>query len=125
MLSFRALVKHSKEREMKARFVYMLLVLVTIALGLGSRKLAFLSAVIGDVLYAVMIYWCVRLLFLKKSFLFTFSGSVMFCFVIEGLQAIQVAWLVALRQHSFWKLVLGQGFLWSDLVAYVIGAFLA
>jgi Protein of unknown function (DUF2809). len=43
------------------------------------------------------------------------------CFLVEISQLIQVDWLNTLRSNRFAALVLGQGFLWSDLLAYTIG----
>lgn len=44
--------------------------------------------------------------------------------MIEFSQMIDVAWLNALRQTPL-RLLLGQGFLMSDLLCYVVGAVLA
>lgn len=43
------------------------------------------------------------------------------CYGVELSQLIQVSWLVAIRRTTIGHLILGQGFLWSDLVAYTIG----
>lgn len=43
------------------------------------------------------------------------------CFLVEFSQLIQVDWLNTLRSNRFAALVLGQDFLWSDLLAYTVG----
>lgn len=43
------------------------------------------------------------------------------CFSIEFLQLYNSEWIVAVRQTLPGKLILGSGFLWSDLLAYIIG----
>ncbi|MCO6149531.1 DUF2809 domain-containing protein [Flavobacterium sp. NRK1] len=43
------------------------------------------------------------------------------CFSIEFLQLYNSEWIVVVRQTLPGKLILGSGFLWSDLLAYIIG----
>jgi hypothetical protein len=110
---------------MKSKWQYGCLVLITIVLGLLSRSVSGMPYFCGDVLYAMMIYWVIRSLFRNFSLRFSFLACVLFCFFIEFAQALQNPWLVSWRVHKFGKLILGQGFLWSDLIAYLIGAFAA
>lgn len=42
--------------------------------------------------------------------------------VVELSQLVHVGWLDAIRDHRVGALLLGRGFLWSDLVAYAAGA---
>ena len=48
-----------------------------------------------------------------------------FCFVIELSQLYQAPWLNAIRQTTLGGLILGFGFLWSDLLGYCVGVFVA
>lgn len=41
---------------------------------------------------------------------------------VELSQLVHVHWLDAIRDHPIGALLLGRGFLWSDLVAYAAGA---
>ncbi|WP_369012311.1 DUF2809 domain-containing protein [Sphingobacterium sp.] len=100
---------------------YLFLVGLTILLGLLSRKISAIPPITGDVLYAVMIYWLSRFLFTGKSLLFSFVATIIFCFSIEFLQLVQCPLLRSIRSNPLLRLVFGQGFLWSDLVAYCIG----
>lgn len=100
---------------------YFFLVIITVALGLASRKLTIIPAVTGDILYAVMVYWFCRLLFYNRSNLFSFITALVFCFSIECLQLIQTPFFIYIRNHPILRLVFGQGFLWSDLVGYFAG----
>ena len=43
------------------------------------------------------------------------------CFLLEFSQLYQVKWINNIRKTGPGKLVLGQGFLWSDLLAYSLG----
>lgn len=107
---------------MKRRTVYFIAFALTIALGLLSRKIHFIPADIGDILYAVMAYWLFRSLFYSKSSTFALIASLLFCFTIEGLQLIQYPFFLWIRGNQFLKLIFGQGFLWSDILAYTIGS---
>ena len=44
---------------------------------------------------------------------------------VETSQRYHVPWLDALRASTLGALVLGQGFLWSDIVCYAVGVMLA
>ncbi len=101
---------------------YLFLAGLTILLGLLSRKMSVIPTITGDVLYAVMIYWLSRFLFTGKSVLFSLVATIIFCFNIEFLQVVQYPLLRSIRSNPLLRLVFGQGFLWSDLVAYCIGA---
>ncbi|MGJ1348951.1 DUF2809 domain-containing protein [Sphingobacterium sp. UBA7253] len=90
-------------------------------MGLLSRKISAIPTITGDVLYAVMIYWLSRFLFTRKSLLFSFTATLIFCFAIEFLQLVQHPLLIWIRNNPLLRLVFGQGFLWSDLVAYCLG----
>jgi len=108
---------------LKRRLIYFILIIITIVLGLFSRKIVFLPLATGDALYAVMVYWGIRFLFIKRPLHYALLLSIVFCFSIEFLQLVRIPFLIEARNHSLLRLVLGQGFLWSDLIAYSIGAF--
>ena len=105
------------------RFQYLLLTIFIIFLGLGSRKINVFPLFIGDVLYAVMMYFGLRFVLIHWKLKTIIVLSVSFCFLIETSQLLQFDWLISLRKTTFGKYVLGQGFLWSDLICYLIGTF--
>lgn len=106
---------------MKSRIYYFIVFLSIIFLGILSRKISFIPLWIGDFLYAVMIYFLVRIfLAQKKTFLIAFL-SILICYSIEFLQLYQADWIIELRKTLFGRYVLGQGFLWSDILAYTFG----
>lgn len=47
--------------------------------------------------------------------------SLMFCYGIEVSQLYHAEWIDSIRATTLGGLVLGYGFLWNDLVAYIIG----
>jgi hypothetical protein len=108
------------------RLLYALFTIVIIILGLSSRKLAFalphlLNAYLGDALWALMIFTGFGFLFPKiETKKLTFI-SLLFCYGIEVSQLYHAEWIDSIRATTLGGLVLGYGFLWSDLVAYTIG----
>jgi hypothetical protein len=107
------------------RFQYFLLTIFIVFLGVGSRKTNLFPFFIGDILYAILIYFGMRFLFIHWKLQTIFALSLSFCFLIEISQLLQFDWLISLRKTTFGKYVLGQGFLWSDLVCYTFGCILA
>lgn len=76
---------------------------------------------IGDMLYAIMIYFMMHFLFPKAKTKTIALVSLLVCYVIETLQLYQAHWIVTIRSTTIGHLILGQGFLWSDIVAYTFG----
>ena len=105
----------------KARIYYFLIFLTVILLGITSRKISFIPLWLGDFLYAVMIYFLMRTIFIYQKSIQIAVIALLVCYCIEFLQLYQAEWIVALRKTLFGRYVLGQGFLWSDIVAYTFG----
>ncbi|MGB4775585.1 MAG: DUF2809 domain-containing protein [Daejeonella sp.] len=114
---------------MKTRFIYIAALISTIILGLCSRKFAtllpdFVSLNFGDALWAVMIYFGLRVLFPQKTLLFSAVTALVFSYSIEFSQLYQAEWINSIRSTSLGALVLGRGFLTADLIRYFAGIFL-
>ncbi|HDR8183942.1 TPA: DUF2809 domain-containing protein [Bacillus thuringiensis] len=108
------------------RLLYALFTIVIIILGLCSRKLAFalphlLNEYLGDALWALMIFTVFGFLFPKIETKKVAFISFLFCYGIELSQLYHAEWIDSIRATTLGGLVLGFGFLWSDLVAYTIG----
>lgn len=106
---------------MKKRLNYLILVVVTIGIGLFSRRLEVIPFWIGDSLWAVMVYLIVRIILINKKQLIALQASILFSYLIELSQVLDWNWLVMVRKHVIGRLILGQGFLWSDIMAYTLG----
>ena len=106
---------------MKPRFIYFILALLTIVLGIASRKIVGISLFVGDILYAVLVYFGFRWLLVKSKAPWQIGLPLLFCFAIEIQQLSTAAALVAIRETTLGHYVLGQGFLWSDLLCYTMG----
>lgn len=99
-----------------------------ISIGLLSRSKFLAPAIpanVGDALYATLIYFLLAVFWPKFNPKKRLLSTIGFCFLVEFSQLATWPWLVQLRQTLLGKLILGQGFLWQDLVAYCIGALLA
>ncbi|HBD26007.1 DUF2809 domain-containing protein [Flavobacterium sp.] len=107
------------------RLNYFILILLVMILGIVSRKISNIPLFIGDVLYAVLIYFGLRFLFINLKTYKTFLLSLLFCFGIEVLQLVQIGWLIAIRKTTLGHYILGEGFLWLDLLCYIIGTLIA
>jgi hypothetical protein len=105
----------------KTRLYYFLFFLGTIALGLLSRAIKDIPMFIGDMLYAIMIYFMIHFLFPKAKTKTVALVSLLVCYAIEILQLYQAHWIVNIRSTTIGHLILGQGFLWSDIAAYTFG----
>lgn len=79
----------------------------------------------GDVFYAVMIYFGMRMLFINLNFKKSAILAIVFCFCIEFLQLYDAQWMLAIRRTTLGHYALGQGFIWNDLGCYVIGVMIA
>lgn len=102
--------------------------ILTVVLGLGSRTAwvrealpRFFTEYAGDILYATLIY--LGLLFLKPRGAMPSAAAVAlgFCGLVELSQLFHPPWLDELRRHTLVALVIGRGFLVSDLFCYAAG----
>lgn len=105
---------------------YFILTILTMILGLLSRKFMYyipnlIAQYLGDILWATMVYFGFRFLFPKLNTNICFLIAIIFSFVIEFSQIYQAQWINNIRATLIGSLILGHGFLWSDLVCYTIG----
>jgi hypothetical protein len=69
-----------------------------------------------------MCVFIVGFLFPKIPINHSWIWAYTFCLFVELSQLYQGDWLNGIRGTKMGALVLGSGFLWSDLVAYLLGA---
>lgn len=106
---------------LQPRLKYCFIIILVIIAGLFSRKIWWVPQWVGDLLWALMVYLMVRVLLINASIKQVAIISLAFCFVIEFSQLYQADWINHIRQTLPGRLILGQGFLWSDLLAYMGG----
>jgi hypothetical protein len=107
-----------------------IVLVLVIGLGLASREYdrslpGFVVENCGDALWTVAMFLTLAVLFpgwtpLRLG-LIAFGISV----AVELSQLIDLAWLNAIRKTPPGRLFLGSGFLWVDLVRYLVGAIVA
>jgi len=76
---------------------------------------------LGDILWALMIFFLFGLLFRNTETRWVTESAILFSFSIEISQLYHSQWIDSLRKTRIGGLVLGYGFLWSDLVSYTVG----
>jgi hypothetical protein len=106
------------------------LVVGTILLGLASRQFCselpwFIAEYAGDTLWAGMVYLIAAMIWRNAGTWRLAAGAFGFSVAVELSQLYQATWINALRATRLGGLVLGHGFLWSDLVCYAVGVALA
>ena len=108
------------------RIVYLISVAIVMGLGLSSRKYAgylpeWINTYLGDALWAVMIYLFAALLLKDRKSAQIALLSLLFCYLVEISQLYHAPWIDAIRNTRLGGLVLGFGFLWTDIIAYTMG----
>ena len=109
----------------KHHFFYLTLIVSTIILGILSRVLVGIPTFIGDILYASMIYFGMRFLFATTTIQKAGIYALVFCFCIEFQQLYRAEWIVEIRRTVVGHYILGQDFIWWNLVCYCIGILVA
>lgn len=107
-------------------FTYFFLVTTVMILGLSTRLFSayfpnWINLYLGDALWALMIFFLLALLFRARETRWITAGALLFAFSIEISQLYHSPWIDALRKTRMGGLVLGYGFLWSDLASYTVG----
>ena len=107
---------------LKTRLQSLTVALTLIPIGLVTRQYGneWMKLYAGDVLWAAMIYWGFKFLFAQEPKKIAFYALI-FCFLIEFSQLYHAPWIDQIRSNRLGGLVLGFGFLWSDLVCYLVG----
>lgn len=108
------------------RLLYFCLIIFAIILGLSSRKLSgllppFIAEYSGDTLWALMVFFIFGFIFKNYSTFRIALLTLIFSFAIELSQLFQADWINILRNTTPGGLILGYGFLWSDLLCYTAG----
>ena len=108
------------------RFYYLLFIVITLLSGLASRHYpgvlpTWVESYLGDSLWALMVFLMAGFLLNGKSPRWIALVALVFSYCIEISQLYHAPWIDAVRANRLGGLVLGFGFLWSDLVCYAVG----
>ncbi|QOS82505.1 DUF2809 domain-containing protein [Paenibacillus sp. JNUCC31] len=110
----------------KGRLIYFIAVILTMVAGLASRHFGallpdFVREHFGDALWAGMIYFGVRMVWINHSRELALVVSLVFSWAVECSQMIQTPGLNEVRSTVLGALILGHGFLVMDLLRYAVG----
>lgn len=116
--------------QVRSRLTLAACALATIALGLASRRFpgaqpVFVATYAGDALWAATVFWLLAFLRPRAETATLAAASLLASALVELSQLYRDSWLDALRATGAVALVLGQGFLWTDLLCYAAGVALA
>ncbi|MBX3179435.1 MAG: DUF2809 domain-containing protein [Candidatus Hydrogenedentes bacterium] len=105
---------------------YLLPAIPVVALGLASRRYGshlppFLAEYAGDTLWALLVFLGISAAAPGARLLHRSGAALFVSFAVEFSQLYHAPWIDALRDTTLGGLVLGFGFLWSDLVCYTVG----
>ena len=96
-------------------------IIVLIPIGLYSRHITWLPDEVGDALWAMMVFCFWRIILVKKGLPLVALISLIHSYLVEFSQLVRWPWLVSFRKTFIGHMMLGQGFLWIDLLATLIG----
>ncbi len=110
----------------RSRITYLTAAIAVVVLGLSSRRYSrvlpdFLASYAGDTLWALTALLGVGMLFPRWSTLRVCVTALLFAFAIELSQLYHSPWVDQIRRTMVGGFILGYGFLWSDLLCYVVG----
>jgi Protein of unknown function (DUF2809) len=106
--------------------LWLVLIAMTVVLGLGSRRFGpqlpgFVAAYAGDILWALVAFLGTGLPLPTASTWRVALLAMSFSAAIEISQLYHAPWIDSIRRTTLGGLVLGYGFLWSDLACYAAG----
>ena len=111
---------------LKFRLIYLTLIPIVIVTAFATRSGAawipgFVAEYGGDTLWALMVFMVVRVIAprwpLLRSVLLTLTIS----YLCEISQLYHAPWIDAIRSYRLGVILLGDTFVWSDLVCYTVG----
>lgn len=108
------------------QLTYFIMILIVTGLGLASRFYPellpnFISRYAGDTLWALLVFLVIGWGLPSLSTWKVAAIAWLFSLLIETSQLYHAPWLDEIRHYRLAALILGHGFLWSDLVCYSVG----
>ena len=108
------------------RIIFFLSAVAVVFVGLASRRYQavlpeFVGEYAGDTLWALMLSLLVSALLAGRTVTYRATISLVLAFLVEISQLYHAPWIESIRNTTLGGLVLGFGFLWTDLVCYTVG----
>ena len=110
-----------KGGKLYIRLYYCIAVIGLIILGLLSRRFDSIPDACGDAIWAMMVFCCWRIVLSRRKLTTVAITALVTSCAVEFSQILSPDWLLKIRSTFIGHMLLGQGFLWSDLIAYTIG----
>ena len=106
--------------------IWLALIALAAVLGIGSRRSppclpGFIAAYAGDTLWALAAFLGIGLILPRASTRTVAMLAMAFSVAIELSQLYHAPWIDSIRHTTLGGLILGFGFLWSDLACYALG----
>jgi NO-binding membrane sensor protein with MHYT domain len=106
--------------------IWLAMIALAAVLGISSRRFAamlpgFIAAYAGDTLWALAAFLGFGLILPRVSTRTITMLALAFSVAIELSQLYHTPWIDSIRHTTLGGLILGFGFLWSDLVCYALG----
>lgn len=110
----------------RKRAAYLIAAGTVLGVGLASRRHGaalptFVARYAGDTLWALMVYLGLGVVVPTARTSRRAALALALSYSVEASQLYRAPWIDALRQTAIGGLVLGYGFLWSDIACYTIG----
>ena len=110
----------------RTRITFFLSAVAVMFVGLASRRYQavlpeFIGEYAGDTLWALMLFLLVSTLLAGRTVMSRAMISLVLAFLVEISQMYHAPWIDSIRHTTLGGLVLGFGFLWTDLVCYTVG----
>ena len=108
------------------RAAFLACLAAAIALGLASRRFGqalpvFVATYAGDALWAAAAYLALGVAWPSAPIMRRAAAAFLFAAAVESSQLYHAPWVDGIRATRLGALVLGSGFLWSDLACYAVG----
>ncbi len=113
-------------KQRRDPLVQIILIALVCLLGIGSRRYAhvlprFIAAFAGDTLWALAEFLGLGLVLPRASTRTIAFLAMAVSVAVELSQLYHAPWIDSIRQTTLGGLILGFGFLWSDLACYLVG----
>ncbi len=114
------------KRRKRNPVLWIVMIALVVALGLGSRRYAghlsgFVAAYAGDTLWALVAFLGIGLVQPRASTWRVALLAMSFSILIDMSQLYHAPWIDSIRGTTLGALVLGHGFLRTDLACYAVG----
>jgi Protein of unknown function (DUF2809) len=112
----------------KVLYFLVFIFLTWLALATRNHKNWFCPLIVqygGDTIWAAMFLFFLRIFFTKTNIVNLAITNFLLGAADETLQLYQAPWIQAIRHTKIGGLLLGFGFLWSDIICYFIGTLLS